>query len=771
MVVGRPRRRNACEFWMAGLAFGALLLGLAWPLPLQLGTALVDPAGLGGNAPVWGRADLDLLVWILGWTGRNLLRDPLGIFQANIFHPAPDALAASEHLLGLAPVSVPVLLATSNAVLAYNLLALLVPWLTALTTFLLARAWTGNAVAGFFAGCAFALGPDNVLSFTRLHVSAVHFFPLVLLLSWRAAREPGLGRLVALFAVTLLQLLAGMYIAYELLVLLVAFLPTLYIEARRARRPVLIALLPIALALLVWLPVGLPYLRARDAGALLSATTQDAASLLSLGPSAVFGQIIRATGWSVVVLALPGLLMRGGITRPIQLGLLTIGLLGFVLACGTEFRLGNGMGLPGPWQLVSALVPGFGAIRSPTRFAVLPEMALALLGAAGVERLVALAGSLAGRAGQRIGGVVAVALGVALVARSAPVWPLPLVHDVRHPVNIGMHRWLAETLDPAEPGAVLDLPALNSPLDSRAFLANGRAMLGATEHGRPLLNGYSGYPPRSHLLVMTLAQRLPDPRALSNLCAITELRWIVVHFALLPLGDEARWHAAVERGEVRERFRFGQDTIYETTNACGGHVDELLRRLGDAQPAQTSLGGIPRMAGDSAGLVLRGQLPVQLAAGAPGLVWVEVQNEGPLAYAGLDLPSGREIRIAARWRPTPPARGMRLDAPPARGAQLDAPPARGMRLDAPPARGMQLDVQPARGQQSGELRQDMALPLAVDLEPGQMVQVQVPIQAPPRGEWTLEVGLIDGRGWRADRGKPQVLLSTPLRFPATTPAG
>src|SRR5439155_450172 len=70
----------------------------------------------------------------------------------------------------------------------------------------------------------------------RLHATAVHFFPLVLLLAWRAAGEPRLRTLALLALVTALQLLAGMYVSYELFALVAAMAPALWWEARRHGR-------------------------------------------------------------------------------------------------------------------------------------------------------------------------------------------------------------------------------------------------------------------------------------------------------------------------------------------------------------------------------------------------------------------------------------------------------------------------------------------------------------------------------------------------------
>ena len=83
-------------------------MGLSWPLaahlPAELPATPVRPQG----SDFFERADRDLLVWILAWTARSLVLAPLELFNANIFHPAPGALASSEHLIGMAPLATPI---------------------------------------------------------------------------------------------------------------------------------------------------------------------------------------------------------------------------------------------------------------------------------------------------------------------------------------------------------------------------------------------------------------------------------------------------------------------------------------------------------------------------------------------------------------------------------------------------------------------------------------------------------------------------------------
>src|SRR5512137_3047245 len=114
------------------LAYAGLTLLLFWPILPQLGTGLHD------------RSDTTLNTWILAWQTHILPRDPLALFAAPIFHPLRDTLALSEILWPAAPIAVPLLAATGNPVLVYNLLFLAAFPLAGLGAYLLALRVTGS---------------------------------------------------------------------------------------------------------------------------------------------------------------------------------------------------------------------------------------------------------------------------------------------------------------------------------------------------------------------------------------------------------------------------------------------------------------------------------------------------------------------------------------------------------------------------------------------------------------------------------------------------
>jgi len=71
-------------------AFTALTLVMTWPWAAHLRSAASDPG------------DPYLISWTLWWDYHQTFKDPLHLFQANIFYPYRYSLAFSEHCYGIA---------------------------------------------------------------------------------------------------------------------------------------------------------------------------------------------------------------------------------------------------------------------------------------------------------------------------------------------------------------------------------------------------------------------------------------------------------------------------------------------------------------------------------------------------------------------------------------------------------------------------------------------------------------------------------------------
>ena len=182
--------------------------------------------------------------------------------------------------------------------------------------------------------------------------------------------------------------------------------------------------------------------------------------------------------------------------------------------------------------------PGFSLIRVPSRFTILTLLAIAILAAAGFDRL---AGSWRrGRRGSDPGQTpFAVFAGAVLVAEffAAPLGVAPF-----HVELPAVDRWLATR---PTPFVVAEVP-LASPND---VVASARRqslyMLHSAAHWQKTIHGYSGMQPALHDQLYSEMLRFPDESVLARLASLG-VTYIVVHGELY--ADE-EWRTVAARLE------------------------------------------------------------------------------------------------------------------------------------------------------------------------------------------------------------------------------
>src|SRR4030095_2347037 len=158
------------QITIACLLFLGLTVVITYPLIVRLPDYIfIDPG------------DPLLNAWILAWDYHILTTEPWNLFQANIFYPVENALAFSEHLLGLLPIFAPPYALTGNPILAYNVVLFLSFPLCGIAMFLLIHYWTTNFWASLLTGCLFAFSPVRLGQLAHLHLLNLYWAPLALL--------------------------------------------------------------------------------------------------------------------------------------------------------------------------------------------------------------------------------------------------------------------------------------------------------------------------------------------------------------------------------------------------------------------------------------------------------------------------------------------------------------------------------------------------------------------------------------------------------------
>src|SRR5206468_5064328 len=143
-----------------------------------------------------------LNAWILHWDFHQTFRDPLHLFDANIFYPARYALAFSENLYGASVFGFAPLAAGVSTLAVYNLLFLLGMFLSAMAAWALARAVTGDAASSLLAGVVYAFVPWRLAQIPHIQYQWGAFLALLLLFLLRYL-DSGRRRDLVLFAVFL----------------------------------------------------------------------------------------------------------------------------------------------------------------------------------------------------------------------------------------------------------------------------------------------------------------------------------------------------------------------------------------------------------------------------------------------------------------------------------------------------------------------------------------------------------------------------------------
>ncbi|MEO5896748.1 MAG: discoidin domain-containing protein [Vicinamibacterales bacterium] len=187
--------------------------------------------------------------WIMWWNATTI---PFSAtwWNAPAFYPAAGTTAFTESLIGLTPITSPVIWLTSNPVLAHNLALLLSFPLAGVAAYWLCRELTGNDNASFVGGMAFAFAPYRIAQLPHVQVLHAWWMPVTLFALHRFLRTGRRSNLLLFGAAWIMNGVSNGYYLLFLGVLLVLWIAWFVIAPRRWSD-----LLPIGRA---WLMASLP---------------------------------------------------------------------------------------------------------------------------------------------------------------------------------------------------------------------------------------------------------------------------------------------------------------------------------------------------------------------------------------------------------------------------------------------------------------------------------------------------------------------------------
>ena len=148
--------------------FVLLAIALTWPLVLHPATAVSD------------FGDPLLTAWILDWVSYAITHDPLSLYDAPMFHPAPKPLAYSENLVAPAILVLPAYLAGLSPIAVHNLAVLLAFALSGYGAYVLARMVSGSTIGSIAGGIFFAFCSFKFDHLSHLQILFSAWVPLLL---------------------------------------------------------------------------------------------------------------------------------------------------------------------------------------------------------------------------------------------------------------------------------------------------------------------------------------------------------------------------------------------------------------------------------------------------------------------------------------------------------------------------------------------------------------------------------------------------------------
>jgi hypothetical protein len=471
-----------------------------------------------------------LSIWRISWIA-HAVATPATLVDTNIFYPELRTLAYTDAVLLQGLLGAPFIIAGASSVTVYNVIVLVSIALSGAAMCLLVQRLTGRLSAGLVAGVIYAFVPYRFDHYMHLELHATVFLPLALWFFDRAVERGRWLDVAGFGACMVLQTLSGIYYTVFLATALAFAVPIrLWQMPDDLRRPLVRRLLVVTLAAGV---VTAPYLaiymqnrntvgeREPDEVARYSAVPLDylATETSSLLYGAWTGELGRPErrlfpGTLAIVLAIVGI--AGWRHEKTMLAVLAF--VGFVLSLGVNTPI---------YTVLRDVVFTYRGLRAPARASILVFLAIAAFAGYGWARI------LQKKPGWRLVGTAVV---IALLYLEYVHMPAQWLILPKSPPLVA--RWLAQQ----PPSVVVEFPLPTA--DSLSWIHDGLYMQASTFHWQPMLNGYSGFYPKSYIELIEEMRQFPSDAAIDYLKS-RNVDLIVLHGAYLQPGVLGEWATAL----------------------------------------------------------------------------------------------------------------------------------------------------------------------------------------------------------------------------------
>lgn len=503
---------------------------ITWPLIVNLNNGLPQGTETSGTVPLFN-------LWTLRWNADRIFHLYQGYWNAPIFYPTQFTFALSDPqpLTGLIFTLVHVL--TGNAVASYNLILLLALTMNGVgARFLLIK--VGVVPGPAFLGGLLALGLPyiaNELGVLQLTMLFPVFFTFSALLQFR--QTPTLRAALLLGGWTGATCLFSSYYAIYLSIFMIIgvlfFVQKKHLTIKAFRNLLCCVLLTVAIVLPV-LPVQLEvteqYPRSLESIRKTCAEPVDYIRLHRNAWGYKTASWLRTKGGSkhylypgtgLLMLAVFGWVIgRRSPTKRWVHYCATGVLLTFLLSLGLKLSIGGWQ----PYELLRECWPGFHQLRNSHRFASFMQIFMVGLAGFGLMSIWRWRGAV----GPRLATAFVICSLLEVLAVPAKIYQLP--------ESLTEAKWI-QTLHELPPGPVAMIP-FPKRRRSRLYEPITLGMLQGLEHGKPLINGYSGLFPKGY---KKLRERMKAGLSRTNLRHLRKrgTRYIVVDVGwIIDVGHE-----------------------------------------------------------------------------------------------------------------------------------------------------------------------------------------------------------------------------------------
>jgi len=520
-------------------------LAVAAAIVAALTAILTYPQILHLSSHVGTHYDALFSIWRLAWIAHQLVRDPLHLFDANIFYPEPNTLAYSDAMPLLGLIAAPAIWAGIQPVVVYNVLVLASFVTAGVAMYFLVRTLGASQTGACVAGIAFAFQPYRFAHYPQLELLWTCWIPLALWALHRAVdtRRVRFGLMLGLFVG--LQAWSCLYYAVFLVTALAVI--GVVVATGLHWRPLVAlwkpAVVAVACACILIAPYAAPYLQ--NGGAVGARSVQD---VQRWTPTLVNYVTAQSGNWlygqpAPQIDLFEGILFPGIVTLVLALVGMFSGprrwVIAYVVVVGLAFDLS--LGFNGVlYRYFYEWVWPYAGLRVPARLFVIVSAGLCVLAAWGATLVGSGRAGGAGRAGgldrargtgepRANGGATSSGSWVGPAAAYSLVL-LMLVETVSIPLALDpvmtdmprLYSWLAR--QPRAP--VLEWP---QPLPYALGLTQEpRYMYFSTVHWQPLVNGYSGHYPVSYIKFLENTGSFPEPDAIQYLRRVG-VRYVILH--------------------------------------------------------------------------------------------------------------------------------------------------------------------------------------------------------------------------------------------------